>query len=399
MSTGTLRIALVSREYPPAVRSGGIGTYTEKTARALAALGHEVHVFTEGTSHVPSSEDSLVHLHRLPEVGGRPDEQRVIRRAWAVAGALWRIGPCDVVQACEWDAEAVIYSLRRRSILVTRLATPAYVVNRLNGSPARAKVRAAAVGRLERFQTRRSDHVISPSLALANLVTTDWKLDPRRVSVVPTGIEMPSAAVAAPPRGFAGRKYVLYFGRLETRKGVKTWIDALARVLAEDAQLWAVFAGQDLGMLGTPFTEYARLRLGPLMERVAFFPRLPHAELFPLVAGAALVVMPSIWESLANACLEAMALGRPVVATTGSGFSEVIRDGVDGFLVAPQDHDRLATAVIGALANRARLEEVGHAARLRARDFGLDKMAFRLLDVYRDLVHETRGWPAVDTAV
>lgn len=394
-----MRIALVSREYPPGVRSGGIGTYTEKTARALARMGQEVHVFTEGDPKAAPAGPSAAHVHRLPETGARPDEHRAVRRAWAVARALWKEGPFDVVQACEWDAEAVVYSMRPKSVLVTRLATPSYVVNRLNGAPARTKLRTAMIGRLERMQTRRSDRVISPSRALADLVGGDWSLDLRRITVVPTGIDMPTGVTTAPPHGLAGRSYVLYFGRLEARKGVKTWIDALPKVLAEDPDLWAVFAGQDLGIMGTPFKDYARQRLGPLMDRVVFLPRIPHEELFPLVASATLVVMPSIWESLANACLEAMALGRPVVATTGSGFSEVIEDGVSGFLVAPEDHERLAAAVNAALANRERLRRVGHAAFMRARDYDLDTMAARLLDLYWDLVQRPRIEAAVDAVL
>ncbi len=385
-----MRIALVSREFPPGSRSGGIGTYTEKTARALSRLGQEVHVFTEGDPNTQGSPESPVRMHFLPEIQARPDEQRVMRRSLAVARALWTSGPFDVVQASEWDAEAVAYALRPRSVLVTRLATPAYVVNRLNGMSRRARVRTAVVGRLERLQARLSDQVISPSRALADIVTRDWRLNPARVKVVPTGIEIPTAGAASPPRGLAGKRYVLYFGRLERRKGVKAWIDALPAVLERDRDITAVFAGQDLGLAGVPVQDYARKTLGAYMNRMVFFPRLPHSQLFPLVAGATLVVMPSTWESIANACLEAMALGRPVIATNGSGFAEIMRDRVSGFLVEPEDHEQLARVAIDALADPARLAEIGRAAYARARDFDLDKMASRLLDLYGDLVKSPR---------
>lgn len=393
-----MRIALVSREYPPGRMSGGIGTYTQKTARALALLGQEVHVFTEGNPEAPGSGAFEPTVHRLPEIYVRPDEHRAVRRAWAVARALRRTGPFDLVQACEFDAEAIFFALDSNSPLVTRLATPTYVVSRLNGGHARQRLRTATLGPLERLQTKLSARIISPSRVLADLVTRDWHLEPRRVSVVPTGIEIPTMPSAPPPHGMAGRKYALYFGRLEMRKGTRTWIDALPAVLAEHNDLWAVFAGRDLGMSGTSFEAYAAQRLGPLMSRVAFFPRLPPTELFPLVAGSALVVMPSIWESLANACLEAMALGRPVVATTGSGFAEVISDGVDGILVEPGNHRQLADAVIGALTRPDHLMEIGRAAQLRARDFDLEKMAARLLELYQLLAKRPSAQPMVDAA-
>src|SRR5258708_28370572 len=254
----------------------------------------------------------------------------------------------------------------------------------------RAGVRTAGVGRLERRQARLSDEVIPPSRALADIVTRDWRLNPARVKVVPPGIEIPTAGAASPPRGLAGKRYVLYFGRLERRKGVKAWIDALPAVLERDRDITAVFAGQDLGLAGVPVQDYARKTLGAYMNRMVFFPRLPHSQLFPLVAGATLVVMPSTWESIANACLEAMALGRPVIATNGSGFAEIMRDRVSGFLVEPEDHEQLARVAIAALADPARLAEIGRAAYARARDFDLDKMASRLLDLYGDLVKSPR---------
>src|SRR5258708_3234715 len=241
-----MRIALVSREFPPGSRSGGIGTYTEKTARALSRLGQEVHVFTEGDPNTQGSPARPVRMHFLPEIQARPDEQRVMRRSLAVARALWTSGPFDVVQASEWDAEAVAYALRPRSVLVTRLATPAYVVNRLNGMSRRARVRTAVVGRLERLQARLSDQVISPSRALADIVTRDLRLNPPSVKVVPTGIEIPTAGAASPPRGLAGKLYLLYFGRLVRRMGLKALIDTLPAVLERDRDITAAFAGPDL---------------------------------------------------------------------------------------------------------------------------------------------------------
>lgn len=393
-----MRIALVSREFPPASGSGGIGTYTEKTAHALATMGQDVHVFTEGDPAASRTTSAGAHIHVLPEIHTRPDERRVVLRAVAVARALRKAGPFDVVQACEWGAEAFAYAPRRTGLLITRLATPAYVVNRLNGMSARARLRTAVVGGLERLQARWSDHVISPSRSLAELVGRDWGLDPRRMTVVPTGIEIPVADPARIPAYLSGKRFVLYFGRLERRKGVKTWIDALRDVLDHDPELWAVFAGQDLGLSGTPVHEYARHVLGPRMARVMFLPRLPHSELFPLIAASTLVTMPSVWESLANACLEAMALGKPVIATSGSGFGEVIRDRVNGFLVLPEDSNALARTAIDALADPMRLAQVGQAAAARANDFALDKMAGRLLELYGQLV-EPRPSPGVATVL
>lgn len=394
-----MRLALVSREFPPTRQASGIATYTEKTARALAAAGNEVHVFSEAHPAAPRDEwRDGVRIHRLADPGTRPREARFLRRSLDVALALRRQGPFDLVQACEWEGEAAVYSRLGDAPLVTRLATPRYVVEELNGEPAAVRRRSTVVRALEKWQTRFSRLVISPSSSLADIVARDWHLDRGRVLVVPTGIELPlPGADGELPAGIEAGSYVLYFGRLEVRKGVKTWLDALPSVLTQNPGLQAVFAGDDLGFAGTPFREYGRTQAGPLAGRLHFLPRLPQSQLFPLIRGARLVVLPSRWESLANACLEAMALGRAVVATCGSGFAEVIEDGCTGWLVPPDDCPALAAAVNAALGDPERLRAAGEAARRRAEEYSLNRAVDHLLGHYRDLVKVT-GAPLSGTS-
>ena len=383
-----MKIALVSREFPPTRLAGGIATYTQKTARMLAAGGHEVHVYTEAHAGAPHDEVlDGVAIQRLRNPGTRPRELRFLQRAYDVALALRRNGPYDLVQACEWEGEAALYARFPRSAMVTRLATPRYLVENLNDAPARDRRRSAVVRALERWQTLRSTAIISPSRSLAEIVARDWEIDPDRIRVVPTGIQLPPRGSSAPPPDeFRSLPYVLYFGRLEVRKGVETWLRALRTVLPRNPELHAVFAGDDLGIEGTSFKDLGARLLGDYSGRLHFLRRLPQSELFPLIAGARLVVLPSRWESLANACLEAMALGRPVVATEGSGFAEVIEHDRSGWLVPPDDAARLAETVNAVLTDPLRLEAVAEGARRRAEDYSLDRMVRRLLDVYQEVL-------------
>jgi glycosyltransferase involved in cell wall biosynthesis len=376
-----VKIAMVSPGLPP--EGGGIGAYTDKTSRVLAARGHDVHVLIPGTSQLTTETIDGVQLHRVPNPSIRPT---VLARAWAVRRTLVRLGPFDVVQACEWEARAWWYSLRPQAPLVTRLATPHSVVDQQNEAP-RARRLHAAFGRwLERDQTRRSARVVCPSRTLAREVGGRWGIDPDTISIVPNGIHLPRSEVGRPPAELRGFDYVLYFGRLERRKGVDTWIEALPQVLETYPTLHAVFVGEDLGMAGRPFEEYARERCARDWPRLHFLPAMSHPRLFPIVAGSRMVVMPSRFESLANACLEAMALGRPVVATTGTGLAEMITDSVDGFLVPAGDASALAVKACAALADDRLLLRIGRAARRRVADFDLEAMVDRLLEVYAEIL-------------
>ncbi|MBO0838280.1 MAG: glycosyltransferase, partial [Actinobacteria bacterium] len=208
----SLRIALVSREFPPTRQAGGIATYTAKAARALAEAGNEVHVLSE--AHPGAPVGTLVHgvtVHRLPDPDARPREVKVLRRAWDVDRALRRLGPFDLVQCCEWEGEAALFALHATAPLVTRLATPRHVVEEINETSRRERRRSAMVRRLERLQTVHSTRVICPSRALSERVAKDWGLSAGAIEIVPTGISRPTVDPAAPlpEAGLEGREYVL----------------------------------------------------------------------------------------------------------------------------------------------------------------------------------------------
>ncbi len=392
-----MRICLVSREYPPMTLTGGIGAYTSKTSAALARLGHEVHVVTASQQPAAEYAENGVFVHRLCEAGDRrgllPDS---LAHARAVAAAIARLpGRLDIVQACEWAGEAFWYACapQRQARLVTRLATPHFLVERLNdahaAAPQRILRRGMVTRTMERVQTRRSDGIISPTRALAQIVCERWGIAPERVTVVPTGANLgqTAASLDAPvPQALRGEQYLLYFGRLERRKGVHVLGAALPAVFAAHPTLKAVFVGEDLTFEGQPMADVIRGLAAPYADRLIFLPRMSQQELFPIIRAARLVVLPSLWENLANTCLEAMQLGRPVIATWGCGFEEVIEDGVSGFLTQPGDAASLTAGIQTALADEVRAERVGQAAGQRAQEFSIDAMATRLADYYSQLL-------------
>jgi glycosyltransferase involved in cell wall biosynthesis len=177
--------------------------------------------------------------------------------------------------------------------------------------------------------------VIAASTALAESAR---ELGATDVRVIPSGVDLPAdvGEEAVPPE-------VLYAGRLSPEKGVLELVEAAA--------------GMKLVVAGD----------GPLRAQVpGALGFVPHDELEGLYARAALVACPSRREGFGVACLEAMAHGRPVVATDVGGLRDLVVDGETGLVVPPRDPDALRGALERLLGDPELRRKLGTAGRERA---------------------------------
>ncbi|MBA2642255.1 MAG: glycosyltransferase family 4 protein [Actinobacteria bacterium] len=207
---------------------------------------------------------------------------------------------------------------------------------------------------LARRFLRRARLVLCPSQALAHAALA---LGARDVRVVASGVAVPDRVEEPedPP-------HILFVGRLSEEKGVLELLEAtegMSRVIVGD---------------------------GPLRERipdaVGF---VPPAELGAYYQRAAVVACPSRREGYGVAAREAMAHGRPVVATAVGGLADAVEDGVTGFVVPPRDPAALRAAIERLLADRALRDRLGATARKRARaDFSWNATTQAMIAAYRD---------------
>jgi colanic acid/amylovoran biosynthesis glycosyltransferase len=230
-----------------------------------------------------------------------------------------------------------------QSAIVARLTGRPYVVQ-LWGSD-------LAMG-WGRWGLRRARAVICPSTALADEAR---KLGADRVEVIPSGVDLPREVgeEADPPE-------VLYAGRLSLEKGVLELVEA-AR-------------GLNLVVAGD----------GPLRDQVPeALGFIPPSELAGFYARAAVVVCPSHREGFGVACLEAMAHGRPVVASAVGGLLDLVVDGETGIHVPPGDVAALRAAIERLLADRELRRRMGEAGRRRAAErFSWEAVTRQTVELY-----------------
>lgn len=352
-------------------------------ARALVRKGHTVHVIAATDKEDFDTIDEGVNIHRVRRPRLPLRESRHLAGAWRVASCVQKLGiPFDMIHASEYRGEAFWLTISRRFPVVTRLATPYRMVARLQSAPAAEQ--RWTLDWIEKTQTRRSDGIFSSTHALAGEVCKMWNLPRERVAVIPNSVDIAriiSIGNRKPQQEIDGR-YIIYFGRLEKRKGVDVLARALPEVLGKRPDMKAVFAGKDMGCEGRSMAEVIRELAGPVADRVIILEGMAQEALFPLVSRADAVVLPSLWEAFGFVCIEAMALGRPVVASNGSGFAEIIQDGETGYLVPPGESDPLVDRIGVILDDNKERKRISENAERAAINYEVDKIADRVLEFY-----------------
>ena len=187
---------------------------------------------------------------------------------------------------------------------------------------------------------------------------------PARVCLIPNGIPLPPDSSPPPPDD---RRYDLVFiGRFCRQKGIDLMITALARLLARRPGLRVAVMGG-----GDPSIER---RLAALPRPVDCLPFDEAEAVEHLLVESRVLVMPSRWEGLPYLLLEAMAAGAAVAAAGVGGVTDVVTDGREALLFAPESVAAIEQAAERLLDDDPLRQRLASAARERVRAFGLDRM-------------------------
>jgi glycosyltransferase involved in cell wall biosynthesis len=408
VSGGPLRIDLVSEHASPlaaigGVDAGGQNVHVAALAAGLAARGHEVTVHTRRDDpdlpdEVPTADGYVVsHLTAGP-ARALPKDDLLGHMPALAAGlrARWSVAPPDVVHAHFWMSglaavEAAGSLLTPVPVLQTFHALGS-VKRRHQGD---ADTSPAQRVELERGLCRAVGHVVATcSDEVFELRRLGLSRD--RVSVVPCGVDTTVFTPRGPVAPRSDRLRLLVLGRLVERKGQEDAVRALAAV--PDAEL-VVVGGPPAGVLDAD-PEVRRLRavaaeLG-VADRLVFTGSVGRADVPAWIRSADVVLAVPWYEPFGITPLEAMACGRPVVATAVGGLQDSVADGVTGDLVPPRDPARLGEVLAALLADDPRRAAYGAAGVRRARArYRWARVAADTEAVYRQVLSTRRPVEAV----
>jgi len=340
-----MRIGLISHQWPGA-RMGGIGSYVRQCAAALAAAGHEPHVFTlalpddvRRTSVLPG-----VVVHEAPDLAARVHAGTLPASSAAAAGAggegtyrlalAWllcdaamafhRHTPFDIIEAPEVEALGLplLLDASRNVPVVTHLhccTAIAHHAHETDGGPSGPLVRA-----LEFAAIRMADGVCAPTRYIAD-VTRQFTPIAGDVRVIPHPFTCGRQPFTPPPPDGP----IVFVGRVERLKGCAVLAEALNQFLPRHPAARFRFVGPDTSSApggGSMVDHIRRTVSADVASRVEFTGELPREQVERELQGCRFVVMPSLWENFSMAACEAMAAGRTLVVGGGTGLTEVIGD-------------------------------------------------------------------------
>lgn len=404
-----LKILYITPEYPHLEPSGGIASYIQDVAGAIAAFGHDVKVLCamELPGDVPPVfiiREEKVEIHFVSKRRARwfarltkapiirnllrtilPDPRPLIAPMaiflhWLDLTKRW---VPDIIEAFDWQATGLFISLYKRGIpFVFRGGGHCKAVLTRNNIPWTPYLESQH--RLERWCARHSSLLVPCSELLGQDQQKDFHLPQEKILPVPNCVS--SIALTqrkAKHQGWGGKLKAVFVGRLEFRKG----IDLLIK------------AAQSLFPL-YPFVEYhclGRVDIDPLslvekspmagdfIKNIFVTGSLPRQGVYEYISTCDFAVFPSRYEPFGIVALEAMACGLPVIVSDGGGWREAVEDGRSGFICKANDEVDLRSK-IEMMIKMSSIERMAMGERGRhkvIRNYSPPIIGNRMLEIYR----------------
>jgi starch synthase len=386
-TTGKLRVALLTREYPPEVY-GGAGVHVTYLARELAPL-------VDLTVHCQGADRPDAVAHRPWDLLADANQAlQVISTDLSMAAA---VGPgmnsAQLLHSHTWYANlaghlgAMLYDIPHVMTMHSLEALRPWKAEQLGGG-------YTVSSWCERVAAASAAAVVAVSDGMrADIMAAYPEIPAERIRVIRNGIDTteyrpdPNTDVLERYGIDLARPYVIFVGRITRQKGVPVLLRAASGLIPE-AQLVLLAGAADTQEQLAEVTELVD-GLRATRSGVFWIPEmLPKHDVIQLLTHATVFAIPSVYEPLGIVNLEAMACGTAVVGSRTGGIPEVVADGETGLLVPAGEPEPLAAALNTLLSDPDRAAAMGQAGRKRAvAEFGWPAIAAQTADLYAELAH------------
>jgi len=374
-----MKIALVSPydfAYP-----GGVVNHIMSLGSHLAQMGHEVKFIAPASSPITTLGDRFIHI-------GKP-------RAIPVSGSVAR------VTISPWLSTKITEMLEKEKFDIVHLHEP--LMPMLCTTVLRMS-RTANVGTFHAFNGKgysiakpfgpilfkrwfsKLDGHVAVSKPAKKFVN---KYFPADYNVIPNGIDTRhfSPNVAPIDELCDGKLNILFVGRLEKRKGADYLLKAYEQVKRDIPNSRLIIVGPGTRLRG----KYEKQVKKHSLKDVVFVGYTNYEELPRYYKTADVFCAPATgWESFGIVLLEAMAVGKPIVASNIDGYASILTHGAEGLLVPPKDEKSLAQALTSLLNDEELRQKMGAKGILKAKEFDWENVARRVEALYSKVLSESQ---------
>jgi D-inositol-3-phosphate glycosyltransferase len=388
-----------------------MNVYVREVTRQLGEMGVHVDVFTRSQDeHVPhvlhdlGYGNRIVHVRAGPEIPIPKSELSTYLPQFVQGIHEFTYNKdlkYDLIHSHYWMSGVAAIDLKStwHIPIVHMFHTLGLMKNRVAQYSEEIEGEYRLEGERQVLQTADKIVVATP----AELAQLQWlyQADVRKIIIIPPGVDIgrfypipPDEAkenIGVAPCG----RMILFVGRIEPLKGLDVLIEAIAimsqkGVMKENSFCLAVIGGEPDVRSDQMSTEMARIQAlreqYGLEEFVVFLGKRSQDSLPYYYSAAEAVVIPSQYESFGMVALEAMACGTPVVASQIGGLAYLVQDGKTGFTVPVDEPEALADRLTTLLLDSELRKKMGNQAVEVAQDYAWNKIATRLLALYKDIL-------------
>lgn len=387
-----MHICFVAIDYHQPDQGGGIASYTHALGQELCRRHHRVTIIAKGNHREWRIVDGLHvliwpfgnlswYLYRarfftnwlmLPI--------RELEWSWSIRRAIQEVRrevEIDIIEGGESGNQFLDHP-------VIRTHGAQYLFSKYTGE--RLTLGLKLSHQLELRALRKARMVTSPSRFQATELAADLGWPSHQIRTIPNPVAAwtleESQDAQTPPDPAA--PLILYTGRLQSVKGIMVLLRSVASVARVFPKVQYVLAGARHISISDAALKQTLTEQGGA-DHVTLLGHVPWRELADWYRRATIFVMPSYYESFCISCVEAMAFGIPVVATTAGGLPEIVEDGVTGILVPPGDPQALAEAILRLLGDPDLRRRMGEASRERVNaKFSTEHVADQTIAVYAE---------------
>jgi glycogen synthase len=404
-----LRICLMTTDYPPRPVNG-IGRWTHLLAQGLRDLEQEVHVYTTGNSNTVNFEDGIwVHglcqMHYPHKRLNLPFElpQSTVDLAYTMYEEVircWAMAPFDIISYPIWEQPGLACLLDPSLPVLVSLHSAYGLIQPYKADWHESTLyytnHVRPIIASEQYVWQRAPALIANSDVIVEEYKKRFGLQHSgAIYKVPHGVDEPAAPnVFANEKSAVSKVTVLYVGRLERRKGIDLLLDAIPSVIEACPQVHFVICGEevieeiDQRPYGEMFIAQHQDR-EDIINAVSFVGRVYDNELQDLYRTCDVFVGPSRFESFGLIFIEAMAVGKPVIALDRGGAREIITNGKEGYLVKRDDPADLARAIIAVVADEHLRRKMSKASLTAFQQkFTTRIMSTNMLNTYRRFIEQ-----------